>query len=238
MESQIKLENIQIEQGWKEVLKNEFLSPYFAEIKAHYLKAKTSGAVIYPPAKLTFNAFNLTPFHQLKVVLLGQDPYHQPNQAMGLSFSVPQGVRIPPSLQNIYKELEADLGIPQAKSGDLTAWAKEGVLLLNSILSVEAGKPTSHQHFGWQQFTDAVIATISAQCNGIVFLLWGNYAKAKKTLIDPTKHFILEAAHPSPLARSGFLGCRHFSKTNAILTQLSKTPINWNLNASQKQFQD
>ena len=191
MESQIKLENIQMEQGWKEVLKNEFLSPYFAEIKAHYLEAKAKGAVIYPPAKLTFNAFNLTPFNKLKVVLLGQDPYHQPNQAMGLSFSVPQGVRIPLSLQNIYKELEADLGIPPSKSGDLSAWAREGVLLINSILSVEAGKPTSHQHFGWQQFTDSVIATISSLCNGIVFLLWGNYAIAKRAFIDTNMHFIL-----------------------------------------------
>lgn len=231
MESQIKLEKIKIEQGWKEILKDEFLSPYFAEIKQHYLTAKAQGAIIYPPPNLLFNAFNLTPFHQLKVVLLGQDPYHQPNQAMGLSFSVPSGIRIPPSLQNIYKELHADLGIPPCPSGDLTAWAREGVLLLNSILSVEAGKPTSHQHFGWQHFTDAVIAQINAHCQGIVFLLWGNYARAKKSLINPSKHFILEAAHPSPLARSGFLGCRHFSQTNAILKQLGKTPINWNLNA-------
>ncbi len=229
MESQIKLENIKIEQGWKEILKDEFLSPYFAEIKAHYLEAKTSGVVIYPPAKLIFNAFNLTPFGKLKVVLLGQDPYHQPHQAMGLSFSVPSGVRIPPSLQNIYKELQMDLGIPPCQSGDLSSWAREGVLLLNSILSVEAGKPTSHQHFGWQHFTDAVISRINFHCEGIIFLLWGNYAKAKKSLINPNKHFILEAAHPSPLARSGFLGCQHFSKTNAILTQLGKTPINWRL---------
>ncbi len=230
MESQIKLENIKIEPSWKEVLKDEFLSPYFIEIKQHYLAAKAQGAILYPPAKLLFNAFNLTPFSQLKVVLLGQDPYHQPNQAMGLSFSVPKGVRIPPSLQNIYKELQADLGITPSSSGDLSHWAHEGVLLLNSILSVESGKPTSHQHFGWQHFTDAVICQINARCEGIVFLLWGNYAKAKKALIDPQRHFILEAAHPSPLARSGFLGCRHFSKTNAILQQLGKTPINWNLN--------
>lgn len=229
MESGIQLENIKIDSSWKEVLKDEFLSPYFAEIKQHYLKAKSQGAILYPPAKLLFNAFNLTPFDKVKVVLLGQDPYHQPNQAMGLSFSVPYGVRIPPSLQNIYKELQADLGIPPSKSGDLSHWAREGVLLLNSILSVEGGKPTSHQHFGWQHFTDAVIAQINARCNGIVFLLWGNYAKAKKALIDTNKHFVLEAAHPSPLARSGFLGCRHFSKTNEILLSLGKTPIHWNL---------
>ncbi|WP_297809618.1 uracil-DNA glycosylase [uncultured Helicobacter sp.] len=230
MESQIKLEKIKIEESWKEVLKDEFLSPYFAEIKAHYLTAKSQGAILYPPAKLLFNAFNLTPFDKLKVVLLGQDPYHQPNQAMGLSFSVPNGVKIPPSLQNIYKELQMDLGITPSKSGDLSPWAREGVLLLNSILSVESGRPASHQHFGWQHFTNAVISQINLRCENIIFLLWGNYAKAKKVLIDPNKHFILEAAHPSPLARNGFLGCRHFSKTNAILQQIGKTPINWNLN--------
>ncbi|TLD83979.1 uracil-DNA glycosylase [Helicobacter sp. MIT 11-5569] len=226
----IKLESIKIEESWKKALEREFLSPYFLEIKKHYVAAKSKGIIIYPPANLTFNAFNLTPFDKVKVVLLGQDPYHNPKEAMGLSFSVPQGVRIPPSLRNIYKELETDLGIPQSRSGDLTPWAKEGVLLLNSILSVEAHKPASHQHFGWQQFTDAVIATLSQRCSGIVFLLWGNYAKSKKPLIDTSKHFILEAAHPSPLARSGFMGCRHFSKTNAILQSLNKIPINWNLN--------
>lgn len=225
----IKLDSIKIEESWKKALEKEFLSPYFLEIKKHYVEAKSKGAVIYPPANLTFNAFNSTPFEKVKVVLLGQDPYHNPNEAMGLSFSVPQGVRIPPSLRNIYRELEADLGIPQSKSGDLSAWAREGVLLLNSILSVEAHKPASHQHFGWQQFTDSVIATLSKQKDGIVFLLWGNYAKSKKTLIDTKRHCVLEAAHPSPLARSGFMGCKHFSKTNAYLQSVGKTPINWNL---------
>ncbi|WDL70353.1 uracil-DNA glycosylase [Helicobacter winghamensis] len=225
----IKLDSIKIEESWKKALEKEFLSPYFLEIKKHYVEAKSKGAVIYPPANLTFNAFNSTPFEKVKVVLLGQDPYHNPNEAMGLSFSVPQGVRIPPSLRNIYRELEADLGIPQSKSGDLSAWAREGVLLLNSILSVEAHKPASHQHFGWQQFTDSVIATLSKQKDGIVFLLWGNYAKSKKTLIDTKRHCVLEAAHPSPLARSGFMGCKHFSKTNAYLQSIGKTPINWNL---------
>ena len=229
MESQIKLENIQMEQGWKEVLKNEFLSPYFAEIKAHYLEAKAKGAVIYPPAKLTFNAFNLTPFTSLKVVLLGQDPYHNPNQAMGLSFSVPKGISLPPSLKNIYQELYEDLGIPPSRDGDLSKWAKQGVLLLNSVLSVEQNKPASHQNFGWQTFTDNVISTISLQKEGIIFLLWGNYAKAKKKLIDSKKHFILEAAHPSPLARGAFFGCRHFSKTNKILKSLHKDPIDWQI---------
>ncbi|WDL75311.1 uracil-DNA glycosylase [Helicobacter winghamensis] len=225
----IKLDSIKIEESWKKVLEKEFLSPYFLEIKKHYVEAKSKGAVIYPPANLTFNAFNSTPFEKVKVVLLGQDPYHNPNEAMGLSFSVPQGVRIPPSLRNIYRELEADLGIPQSKSGDLSAWAREGVLLLNSILSVEAHKPASHQHFGWQQFTDSVIATLSKQKDGIVFLLWGNYARSKKTLIDTKRHCVLEAAHPSPLARSGFMGCKHFSKTNAYLQSIGKTPIDWNL---------
>ncbi|WP_299547893.1 uracil-DNA glycosylase [uncultured Helicobacter sp.] len=226
----IRLDSIKIEESWKRALEKEFLSLYFLEIKQHYISAKSKGAVIYPPANLTFNAFNSTPFEKVKVVLLGQDPYHNPKEAMGLSFSVPHGVRIPPSLRNIYKELEADLGILQSKSGDLSAWAREGVLLLNSILSVEAHKPASHQHFGWQKFTDSVIATLSKKRNGIVFLLWGNYAKSKKPLIDVDKHCVLEAAHPSPLARSGFLGCRHFSKTNAYLQSVGKTPINWNLN--------
>ncbi|MCI5969212.1 uracil-DNA glycosylase [Helicobacter sp.] len=226
----IRLESIKIKEDWKKVLEKEFLSPYFLEIKRRYVEAKSKGAVIYPPANLTFNAFNSTPFEKVKVVLLGQDPYHNPKEAMGLSFSVPQGIRIPPSLRNIYRELEADLGILQSQSGDLSAWAREGVLLLNSILSVEAHKPASHQHFGWQQFTDSVITILSKQKSGIVFLLWGNYAKSKKTLIDTKRHCVLEAAHPSPLARTGFIGCRHFSKTNAYLQSIGKTPINWNLN--------
>lgn len=225
----IKLESIKIEKDWKRLLKKEFLSPYFLEIKKHYIEAKSKGAIIYPPANLTFNAFNCTPFESVKVVLLGQDPYHNPGEAMGLSFSVPKGFRIPPSLRNIYKELEMDLGIPQSRSGDLTLWAKEGVLLLNSILSVEAHKPASHQHFGWQKFTDSVISTLSQSRSGIVFLLWGNYAKSKKSLIDKEKHYILEAAHPSPLARSGFIGCKHFSKTNIYLQDIGKTPIDWRL---------
>ena len=165
----------------------------------------------------------------LKVVILGQDPYHNPHQAMGLSFSVPKGIPLPPSLKNIYKEITNDLGIPPSQNGDLSQWARQGVLLLNSVLSVEHNKPASHQNFGWQTFTDNVIKTISNQKKGIVFLLWGNYAKAKKNLIDSSKHFILEAAHPSPLARSGFLGCRHFSQTNAILESLHKSPINWQI---------
>lgn len=225
----ISLENIKIEESWKLALKDEFLKPYFLEIKRHYLKAKNAGKILYPPANLIFSAFNLTPFTSLKVVLLGQDPYHNPNQAMGLSFSVPKGISLPPSLKNIYQELYEDLGIPPSHDGDLSKWAKQGVLLLNSVLSVEQNKPASHQNFGWQTFTDNVISTISLQKEGIIFLLWGNYAKAKKKLIDSKKHFILEAAHPSPLARGAFFGCRHFSKTNKILKSLHKDPIDWQI---------
>ncbi len=229
MMQSISLDKIKIEESWKNALKEEFLKPYFLEIKRHYLAAKNAGKILYPPSNLLFNAFNLTPFTSLKVVLLGQDPYHNPNQAMGLSFSVPQGIPLPPSLKNIYQELYADLGIPPSRNGDLTKWAKQGVLLLNSVLSVEENKPASHQNFGWQTFTDSVISTISTQKEGIVFLLWGNYARAKKHLIDSKKHFILEAAHPSPLARGAFFGCKHFSKTNTILQSLHKIPIDWQL---------
>lgn len=225
----INIEDIKINDDWKEFLKEEFNKNYFLEIKKRYIQALNNNAIIYPPANLTFNAFNLTPLDRLKIVLLGQDPYHQPNQAMGLSFSVPYGVKIPPSLLNIYKELKADLSIEPSKSGDLSSWAKQGILLLNSILSVEAGKPASHSSWGWQEFSDAVISKLSLEKSGLIFMLWGNYAKSKKALIDTSKHFILEAAHPSPLARTGFLGCKHFSKANEILRNLGKNPINWQL---------
>ncbi|HEH5156272.1 TPA: uracil-DNA glycosylase [Campylobacter coli] len=225
----INIEDIKINDDWKEFLKDEFNKNYFLEIKKRYIQALNNNAIIYPPANLTFNAFNLTPLDGLKIVLLGQDPYHQPNQAMGLSFSVPYGVKIPPSLLNIYKELKTDLNIEPSKSGDLSSWAKQGILLLNSILSVEAGKPASHSSWGWQEFSDAVISKLSLEKSGLIFMLWGNYAKSKKALIDTNKHFILEAAHPSPLARTGFLGCKHFSKANEILRNLGKNPINWKL---------
>lgn len=225
----INIEDIKINDDWKEFLKEEFNKNYFLEIKKRYIQALNNNAIIYPPANLTFNAFNLTPLAGLKIVLLGQDPYHQPNQAMGLSFSVPYGVKIPPSLLNIYKELKTDLSIEPSKSGDLSSWAKQGILLLNSILSVEAGKPASHSSWGWQEFSDAVISKLSLEKSGLIFMLWGNYAKSKKALIDTNKHFILEAAHPSPLARTGFLGCKHFSKANEILRNLGKNPINWQL---------
>ena len=216
---------------WKNFLKDEFEKPYFAGIKGHYLSSLKSGAIIYPPAKLVFNAFNLTPLNSLKIVLLGQDPYHQPRQAMGLSFSVPANVPLPPSLRNIFKELHSDLSIIPSASGDLSKWARQGVLLLNSVLSVEANKPTSHANFGWQDFTDAVISKLSREKEGLIFLLWGNFARAKKALINTQRHFVLEAAHPSPLARVGFLGCKHFSKSNELLQRLGKTPIEWDLNA-------
>ncbi|EAI1056030.1 uracil-DNA glycosylase [Campylobacter coli] len=225
----INIEDIKINDDWKEFLKEEFNKNYFLEIKKRYIQALNNNAIIYPPANLTFNAFNLTPLDKLKIVLLGQDPYHQPNQAMGLSFSVPYGMKIPPSLLNIYKELKTDLSIEPSKSGDLSSWAKQGILLLNSILSVEAGKPASHSSWGWQEFSDAVISKLSLEKSGLIFMLWGNYAKSKKALIDTNKHFILEAAHPSPLARTGFLGCKHFSKANEILRNLGKNPINWQL---------
>ncbi|HEB7716833.1 TPA: uracil-DNA glycosylase [Campylobacter coli] len=225
----INIEDIKINDDWKEFLKEEFNKNYFLEIKKRYIQALNNNAIIYPPANLTFNAFNLTPLDELKIVLLGQDPYHQPNQAMGLSFSVPYGVKIPPSLLNIYKELKTDLNIEPSKSGDLSSWAKQGILLLNSIFSVEAGKPASHSSWGWQEFSDAVISKLSLEKSGLIFMLWGNYAKSKKALIDTNKHSILEAAHPSPLARTGFLGCKHFSKANEILRNLGKNPINWKL---------
>ncbi|MBR8466128.1 uracil-DNA glycosylase [Campylobacter sp. faydin G-140] len=225
---QIKLDNVKIEPSWKEVLKDEFLSPYFAELKDKFIKAKHKG-IVYPPNHLIFNAFNLTPFNKVKVVLLGQDPYHGEGQAMGLSFSVPKGVRVPPSLANIYKEIYDDLGILEPNNGDLSYWAKQGVLLLNATLSVAAGVANSHSNFGWQNFTDAVIKVLSRERKNLVFLLWGNNAKAKRELIDANKHKILLAAHPSPLARGAFFGCKHFSQTNAYLLANGISAIDWDL---------
>lgn len=226
---EIKLDTIKINTDWLEFLEEEFKKPYFLNIKKQYVKTLKEGKSIYPPANLTFNAFHLTPLNSLKIIILGQDPYHKQNQAMGLSFSVPKGVRIPPSLRNIFKELKADLGVEIPKSGDLSAWARQGVLLLNAIFSVEENKPLSHSLWGWQEFSDSVIKKLSLEKEGLIFLLWGKFAQNKKDLIDTKKHFILEAAHPSPLARQGFLGCRHFSKSNAILQNLGKEPIKWDL---------
>ena len=226
---QIDIDKVKIEPSWKEILKEDFLSPNFARVKENFLRAKATGEV-YPPNTLIFNAFNLTPFNAVKVVILGQDPYHGAGQAMGLSFSVPRGVKIPPSLQNIYKEIYDDLGVTQPNSGDLSYWAKQGVLLLNATLSVSAGQANSHSNFGWQEFTDAAISKLSERARNVVFMLWGNPAKAKASLIDASRHLVLTAAHPSPLARGAFFGCRHFSKANLYLAQHGKAPIDWDLN--------
>lgn len=229
MNTSITLENIKIEPSWKEALKAEFLSPYFSELKAKLLQAKATHKV-YPPSNLIFNAFNLTPFNAVKCVILGQDPYINEGEAMGLSFSVPKGVKIPPSLKNIFKELSNDLGIESSNfCGDLSPWARQGVLLLNATLSVNAGVSNSHSTFGWQVFTDAVISTLSQQKEHLVFMLWGNFAKSKASLIDSSKHLVLCAAHPSPLARGAFFGSRPFSKCNAYLQNHGISPINWDL---------
>lgn len=222
--------NVQIEQGWKHVLNEEFEKPYFSEIAAFLKAEKKAGKVIYPPGPLIFNAFNTTPFEQVKLVILGQDPYHGPGQAHGLSFSVPPGIPPPPSLVNIFKELNQDLNIPIPSHGNLEKWAKQGVLLINASLTVEAHNPMSHSKIGWHHFTDGVIRLLSEQKEHIVFILWGGFAKTKQELIDKTKHLILTAAHPSPLsAYNGFYGCRHFSKANEWLIAKGMSPIDWSL---------
>ena len=225
---QIKLENVRIEKSWKNELRDEFLSPYFLQIKENLINAKKN-EVVFPPSELIFNAFNITPFDEVKVVILGQDPYHGLNQAMGLSFSVPKGVKIPPSLINIFKELQMEFGYEIPKNGDLTNWAKQGVLLLNSSLSVAANKPNSHSKFGWQIFTDSVIKILSQKRQNLVFMLWGNYAKAKANLIDENRHLVLKAAHPSPLAGGAFFGCNHFKKCNEYLKSHNKNEIDWRI---------
>jgi uracil-DNA glycosylase len=219
--------DVKIESSWKEVLKDEFEKPYFQEIAAFLHKEKREGKTIYPPGPLIFNAFELTPFDKVRVVIIGQDPYHGAGQAHGLSFSVPDGIATPPSLKNIYKEIESDLGIAPRQSGNLEHWAKQGVFLLNAILTVRANQAASHSNIGWQKFTDAVISKISQQKKGVVFLLWGNYAKGKRELICSDGNLILEAAHPSPLARGAFFGCKHFSKTNNFLIAQGQEPVVW-----------
>lgn len=221
--------DVKIESSWKAALAGEFEKPYFAALVRFLHQEKEAGKKIYPPGSLIFRAFELTPVNEVKVVILGQDPYHNPGEAMGLSFSVPDSVRMPPSLRNIYQEIGQDLGIRMSGSPNLEKWARQGVLLLNSILTVEAGKAASHRGIGWQEFTDAVIRYLSDNCNGIVFLLWGNFAKAKASLIDTSRHHVLTAAHPSPLAGGAFFGCRHFSRTNQILLSEGKTPIDWQI---------
>lgn len=221
--------DVQIEKSWKEALGAEFEKPYFAALVQELHRQKQAGEVIFPPGGQIFKAFELCPLGKVKVVILGQDPYHGYGQAMGLSFSVPQGVEAPPSLKNIFKEIESDLGIRMSGSSDLRPWAEQGVLLLNSVLTVRAGQPASHSRIGWQTFTDAVIKTISDRCEGVVFLLWGNYARSKAVLVDKSRHHVLEAPHPSPLARGAFFGCRHFSATNEILAAEGKSPVDWKL---------
>lgn len=221
---------ITTEQTWQSVLSEEKKKPYFQQILQFLAEQKAQNKTIYPPQQDIFRALSLTPFESTKVVIIGQDPYHGPEQAMGLSFAVNQGVAIPPSLRNIYKELHQDLGIPPASHGDLSHWAKQGVLLLNASLTVEAHKPQSHAKIGWQTFTDAIITSLNNHDHGIVFLLWGAYAQKKQNLIDKNKHHILCSTHPSPLsAHRGFLGSKPFSKTNALLAQLDRSPINWQL---------
>jgi uracil-DNA glycosylase len=220
--------DVKIEDSWKEVLKHEFTKPYFLQVAAYLKTERATGEVIYPPGPLIFNAFNQTPFDKVRVVILGQDPYHGPGQAHGLSFSVPDGINPPPSLGNIYKELHKDIGMPIPKSGNLQKWAIQGVLLLNAVLTVRANEPASHSKIGWMDFTDAVIRKISDEKKGIVFLLWGKFAQEKQVLIDETRHYVLKAAHPSPFsADKGFFGCKHFSKTNEILINQGFPPINW-----------
>ena len=223
--------DVKIEDSWKKVLKDEFTKDYFLQIVTFIKTERAAGKIIYPPGSLLFNAFDKTPFDKVKVVLLGQDPYHNPGQAQGLSFSVPKGVTKPPSLINIFKELQSDLGIAPSPHGDLEKWATQGVLLLNASLSVRKNEPGSHSKIGWIEFTDAVIKKISEEKKGIVFLLWGKFAQDKQVLLDETKHHVLKAAHPSPFsADKGFFGCKHFSKTNDFLMQEGLQPIDWKLN--------
>ena len=227
------LNKVQLDESWKYNLAEFLLSPKMDALRDFLLQEKQLNKVIYPPSSLIFNALNTTPLNQVKVVIIGQDPYHGPNQAHGLSFSVQRGVALPPSLRNIFHELHTDLGVPIPKHGDLTHWAEQGVLLLNSVLTVEAGQPTSHQKRGWEDFTDHVIDVLNQQREHIVFILWGAYAQRKGQRIDPNKHLILKAAHPSPLAanRGGFFGCKVFSKSNNYLKQNGIEPIDWQLDA-------
>jgi uracil-DNA glycosylase len=222
--------DVKMEDSWKEVLKAEFSKPYFQQVALHLKTEKATGKIIYPPGSLIFNAFDKTPFDSVKVVILGQDPYHGAGQAMGLSFSVPDGVPPPPSLQNMYKELKNDIGMPIPKTGNLTRWAEQGVLLLNAVLTVRANEAASHAKIGWMDFTNAVIRKISEEKKGVVFLLWGKFAQDKQVLIDELKHHVLKAAHPSPLsAHNGFWGCKHFSRTNELLMAQGTQPIDWNV---------
>jgi len=221
--------DIKIEKSWKKALESEFAKPYFISLIDYIQSEIKLGKDIYPSDDLLFNAFEKTPIDRVKVVILGQDPYHNPGEAMGLSFSVPKTKKIPPSLRNIYKELHEDLGAPIPTHGDLTSWAEEGVFLLNAMLTVEHKKAGAHRKSGWQDFTDAVISTLSESQEGLVFMLWGNFAKQKQTLIDADRHLILTAAHPSPLARGAYFGSKHFSKANDYLENKGIKGINWEI---------
>jgi uracil-DNA glycosylase len=218
---------VKIEESWADVLAGEFEKEYFKNLTNVIRSEIASGITIYPKGSNIFNAFNLTPFNKVKVVLLGQDPYHGPGQAHGLAFSVQEGIEPPPSLINIFKEIKSDLGKEPPRWGNLERWASQGVFLLNAVLTVRAGAAASHSGIGWTTFTDAVIKTISDKKVGVVFLLWGNFARSKRELIDTSRHYVLEAAHPSPLARGAFFGCRHFSRANDILVSRGLEPINW-----------
>jgi uracil-DNA glycosylase len=219
---------IKMETSWKNALSELFDKPYFSQIADHIKAEKALKTTIYPSGSLIFNAFSLTPYDKVKVIILGQDPYHNPHQAMGLSFSVPDGIKPPPSLMNIFKELHKDIGMQIPSSGNLTTWAIQGVLLLNAVLTVRANEPASHAKIGWTKFTDDVILSLSSQKKGLVFILWGNFAQEKIKLIDSSKHKILKAAHPSPFsAYNGFFGCKHFSATNEYLVKNNIDPIDW-----------
>lgn len=231
VQEQEALARVQLDESWKAALAGTFLQPYMANLRQFLAEQKKLGKTIYPPASEYFNALNTTPLSQVKVVILGQDPYHGAGQAHGLCFSVRRGVAVPPSLQNIYRELLNDVGAQPVRHGDLSTWAAQGVLLLNSVLTVEAGMPASHQGRGWELFTDEIIKVLNEQCENLVFLLWGSYAQKKGQHIDTQKHLVLKAVHPSPMAanRGGFFGCKHFSQTNAYLSERGLTPIDWAL---------
>lgn len=220
--------NVKINDSWAERLGNEFAQPYFSQL-TDFVRHEYATTTCYPPGRLIFNAFNLCPFDSVKVVIIGQDPYHEAGQAMGLSFSVPDGVAMPPSLQNIFKEIQGDLGIGVPQSGNLTRWAEQGVLLLNATLTVRAHQAGSHQRHGWERFTDAAISRLSEGRDHLVFILWGGYARSKASLIDRRRHLVLESVHPSPLSanRGGWFGNHHFSRCNEYLAGHGMDPINW-----------
>lgn len=220
--------NVKIDNSWREHIGAEFEKPYFSAL-TDFVRHEYTTTTCYPPGSLIFNAFNLCPFDRVKVVIIGQDPYHEPGQAQGLSFSVPEGVPFPPSLQNIFKEIQLDLGKPIPPTGDLTRWAEQGVLLLNATLTVRAHQAASHQRHGWEQFTDAAIRALNAECENLVFILWGGYARSKAQLIDRSRHLVLESVHPSPLSanRGGWFGNHHFSQCNAYLREHGEQEIDW-----------